>query len=566
MNKLPTKQIYLLFIIIVGIIALSVYSTYALFTYENETSDIVSIHIPKSLTISENIYEYQQLTISPSTVATTDIDIYNAYEYEVCYSIWYKIIGEDDVKNNIQIFELTKDTLTSSGTLSADKHIRVTLVIINDNENDIKINIGTIGAEKKDGSCSLNISSDKSTVSTSYKNLDILSKKIIESTKDQDIKENYLVYKEETTPLTYGQNDEVYVSNDFEYKQEIFTLKDSEHLTIDELIEQNRIQLSENNIYICHDKENCNIMYRVEIKNIEIETIEATTYEPEKKIYHINKYDKYIGYSSGKVGLRKINSNDYIYYGDHPNNYIYYNCENNDDLNTCELWRIVGFFYNPTTKEHNTKIVSNNSIGKYQFDYKMDNGKNISSNKWIDSNLSKYLNDEYELKGNNKNYLDEYKYHSEKIKNLETDIKNIQIENEDVDTKINILTLSDYLHASSCEKDKINEYKDECFTNNWLNNIEIKNEWSMTSKEVEKPLENIEQDTPEENNPEEILEESTDTVDENNYVINYVYTIGSNILEQDVNGEFDVRPSVFLKPRIILLDGNGSFETPYVVK
>ena len=57
MNKLPTKQIYYLFIIIVGIIALSVYSTYALFTFENQTDDIVAIHIPKSLVISENIYE-----------------------------------------------------------------------------------------------------------------------------------------------------------------------------------------------------------------------------------------------------------------------------------------------------------------------------------------------------------------------------------------------------------------------------------------------------------------------------------------------------------------------------
>ena len=91
MNKLPTKQIYLLFIIIVGIIALSVYSTYAIFTFESSTSDIVSIHTPKSLQISENIYEYQQVVVEPNTIATTDIDIYNTFDYEVCYSIWYKI-------------------------------------------------------------------------------------------------------------------------------------------------------------------------------------------------------------------------------------------------------------------------------------------------------------------------------------------------------------------------------------------------------------------------------------------------------------------------------------------
>ena len=32
MNRLPTKQIYLLVVIIVGIIALSLYSTYAIYT------------------------------------------------------------------------------------------------------------------------------------------------------------------------------------------------------------------------------------------------------------------------------------------------------------------------------------------------------------------------------------------------------------------------------------------------------------------------------------------------------------------------------------------------------
>ena len=30
-----------------------------------------------------------------------------------------------------------------------------------------------------------------------------------------------------------------------------------------------------------------------------------------------------------------------------------YNCQNIDDPSSCELWRIVGFFYNEETKEYN---------------------------------------------------------------------------------------------------------------------------------------------------------------------------------------------------------------------
>lgn len=578
MNKLPTKQIYLLFIIIVGIITLSVYSTYALFTYENETSDIVSIHIPKSLTISENIYEYQQISIEPDTVATTDIDIHNAFEYEVCYSVWYKIIGELEVQSNVQVFELTKDTLTSSGTIKPGNHIRVQLVIVNDNETAIKVNLGTIGANKKDGSCSMNISSDKSVVATSYKNIDILTKKLIEETKEEDKIENYITYKDINDTITYQEDDKIYTSNEFTYEKELFTLKESEYITIEELIEKNR--LSDKNIYFCKEEETCSILYQIELENIEVEKIEPTNQnEEEKNIYHIKKYNKLLGFSSGKNGLRKINEKDYIYYGDSPNNYIYYNCENNDDLNTCELWRIVGFFYNKETKEYNTKIVRNESIGKYQFDYQMENNQNISTNTWIESTLHKYLNEEFKLKNNYDIYLDEYIYEAERIPNLEADIKNMKIKDSKIDSKINLLNLSDYLYASSCEKEKINEYKNECFINNWLNNIEILNEWSLTSKEIEiiKPQEEL-------NNPntdnEEIIEnneniideeieinnESTETVETVSRVINYVYTIGSNITEQDVNSESDVRPVVYLKPRILLLDGNGSFEKPYIVK
>ena len=43
MNRLPAKQIYLLSIIVIGILTLSVYSTYSIYTLESETSDIVSM-------------------------------------------------------------------------------------------------------------------------------------------------------------------------------------------------------------------------------------------------------------------------------------------------------------------------------------------------------------------------------------------------------------------------------------------------------------------------------------------------------------------------------------------
>ena len=105
MKQVPAKQIYLLLVIIVGIIALSVYSTYALFTFENTTGDIVSIHIPKSLTISENVYEYQQIKIAPNQVATTDIDISHS---KSSVKILYSLFSADSIPNVIKAIPINR--------------------------------------------------------------------------------------------------------------------------------------------------------------------------------------------------------------------------------------------------------------------------------------------------------------------------------------------------------------------------------------------------------------------------------------------------------------------------
>ena len=565
MNKLPAKQIYLLFIIIVGIITLSVYSTYALFTFEGSTTDIVSIHTPKSLKISENIYEYQQITIEPNKITTTDIDIQNQFEYEICYSIWYKILGDIETQNKVQIFEKTNKTLKTSGVIVPKNNLRITIVIINDNDNEVKINLGTIGAQKQENSCSLNLATDKNVITTAYENLDILTEKILEEKdKTEEIEENYITYKDLNETITFKPTDKIFASDKFIYENEKFTIDIEKELTFEEIITENHLQL--NNIYFCKDgKKTCSILYK--ISKVEKEKIENNVNEREKIInYNITTYDKLIGYSKGINGLRKVNKEDYVYYGDNPNNYIYYNCLNNDDLSTCELWRIVGFFYDEKNKEYNTKIVRNESIGKYQYDYKIENEENKSSNNWDESTINKYLNEEYKLINNYDTYILEYEQQLERISNLETEIKKIKVKGENIKSKITLLNLSDYLNSSSCEKNKINDYKGECLTNNWLNNIEINEEWSITSKEVEKieEPEEIEEETTLEENIE--LEQEEVIEEKNQYVINYVYSIGNKITEKDVNENLDLRPVLFLKSRMILLEGNGTFESPYVIK
>lgn len=606
MNKLPAKQIYLLSIIIVGIIALSVYSTYALFTLDTETSDIVTIYTPKSLTISENIYEYQQLTIEPNTIATTDIDIYNPYGYEVCYSVWYKIIEKDIDINKVQIFENKSKILTSSGVLTSNNSIRVSMTIINDNDKPAKVNLGTIGSQKENNSCSLNLDEDKKLINEVYENIEVLDKKILENKDNKtETDSNYITYKNQTEKMTYKNTDKIYISNKFNYDNELFTLEEPLYLTMEEILEKKYIKNNEEikiefeNIYFCKTDTKCTILYKVnELNKEENKKQESSLGETNKdnkteyEIY-ITKYDKLIGYMEGTNGLRKINQQDYVFYGDNPNNYIYYNCETNN-VSTCELWRIIGFYYDKQTNKYNVKIIRNDSIGKYQ----IDNTKEITDEEkeltWNISTLYKYLNEEYKLINNYELYLEENKQQQESLISLEEKIKiiddnkteEIETEEKQIENKINILSLSDYINASICQKNKLSEYDEKCLKNNWLNNIEIENEWTLTQKEIieeiiedeELPLEEENtEDTENQTTEEEITEtteetpideeqtESTEQLEEIEK-INYAYSIGNKINENNVKDLLDIRPVVYLKSRMLLVQGNGTFESPYVLK
>ena len=166
MSKLPAKQIYLLIIIIVGIIALSIYSTYAIFTLESQTSDIANIHTPNTLQISENISEYKQIALAKNSYVTTDIDIYNSLDTDMCYSIWYKVVNNNVSNNQVKVYQVTKDDITSSTTIGSMKSTRVTILATNDTEETVKINIGLSSATNSE-TCSLNIKDDKSIIDSS---------------------------------------------------------------------------------------------------------------------------------------------------------------------------------------------------------------------------------------------------------------------------------------------------------------------------------------------------------------------------------------------------------------
>ena len=514
MNKLPTKQIYLLMIIVFGIITLSIYSTYSIFTLESETSDIAIIHTPSNLSISLDSYEYRRVSIPANSYITTNIDIYNNFEYDICYSIWYNIATKNVDSSTIKIYENTNESITTSSTLPSVSNRRVSLLIVNDNDSNIEVNIGLSSAENKE-TCALNITSDKLLISSTIDNPKALSNTIIDNTKTTNNETGYLTYKDINKDILLS-NEKLSVSKEFTYQDEMFTLKEPEEITIDKISDYQ-------NYYTCLDNNECNFLYQI---------INTTK---EENDYKITKYNLLSGYLSGEVGLRKINNN-YYFYGDNPNNFIYFNCDNELDTNTCELWRIIGFIYDTEENKYLTKIIKE--------DYLMNDKYSDNNQEWDKSSINKYFTDDYKL---NNNYLKEFTFKQENITDLSIKTNDINFFKDNIKTNITLMNLSDYLHASICENREINNYKDECLKNNWLNKNSLENEWTISLKYIEPYKDKT---------TEEMITPDNNTI----------YSVGNTIEDNIILTKLNIRPVIYLKSRILLTDGDGSFENPYVIR
>ena len=515
MNKIPAKQIYLLIVIIVGIVGLSVYSTYSIFTLESSTDDIVNINTPDRITLNTEVYEYRQITIPKNAIITTDIDIYNNIDDSLCYGIWYKVMSGEG--NKVKVYEITDTSLTTSGVIESVTSKRVKLLLVNDSDNEVKVNLG-LSHEKNSDSCSFNLTSGRSLITATFNDPQLLSNAIIRSTLPRNEEEGYLVYKNNEEEIKLSLNSKISISKAFTYSKEEFSLKEPELIDASEL--NKYVSNATTSYYTCLETDKCHTLYKINMVKI---TEEATM---------ITKYDTLVGYLSGESGLRK-DDNNYVFYGDNPHNFIYYNCKNELDTSTCELWRIMGFYYNEETNKYLTKIIKDSSLGTYIYD--------LNNTLYNKSSLSNYLNTEYKM---NDNLSVEIEYNEERISE-EDESTTIETLPNKSKAKVTLMKLTDYLSASVCENKNPTNYEKSCLYSNWLN--KGLNEFTMTSKR-EKITINLETD-------EEIITEN-----------NIVYTVGSNINETLINNKNHVRPVIYLKERTLLFSGEGTIDNPYMIK
>ena len=121
------------------------------------------------------------------------------------------------------------------------------------------------------------------------------------------------------------------------------------------------------------------------------------------------------GLMNDKLGgtTTSLDGGNIRYYGASPNNYIYFNCSDysNQTSSTCETWRIIGVF------EGKLKLIRNKIIGYHSWDNKDTSTgaeTNLGKNDWTTARLMKLLNPSnyYKVDSNDNNLGQSLYYNS----------------------------------------------------------------------------------------------------------------------------------------------------------
>lgn len=222
---------------------------------------------------------------------------------------------------------------------------------------------------------------------------------------------------------------------------------------------------------------------------------------------------------------------EYRYVGASPKNYVYFNCKNDNQLNTCEVWRILGI-YNVEENgnvESKIKLIKNTSTEQAAWD---TNGGTTYSN----SSLNTYLNNSYftSLSSTAQNQISTTNYKLGGADSLNMNSKEMYYNEldsaESINTRIGIMNVSDYAFASGLTEEESLESITSKNTNNWL--YKGTKEW---------------------------------LINKNNS--GAIYTINAEgKIETGTTSEVGlIRPVVYLSKDIKIIGGDGSSSNPYVI-
>ena len=143
MSKLKIKESYLLLLIVLGLVSLGIYSTYALFTASTTINDVVGI--TATLDIGKSLTEYEVITVNPNETKLVELNVVNSYNNNIYYGAWYQIVQGNSSDIDIGLYT-EKNSNPGSGSLTANTSINLLVGITNNSTSPITLYIGVKGS------------------------------------------------------------------------------------------------------------------------------------------------------------------------------------------------------------------------------------------------------------------------------------------------------------------------------------------------------------------------------------------------------------------------------------
>lgn len=143
MSKFKIRESYLLLLIVLGLVSLGIYTTYALFTASTTINDVVGI--TATLDIGKSLTEYEVITVPSGETKLIELNVVNSYNGNIYYGAWYQIVKGNSSDIDIGLYT-EKNSNPGSGSLSASSNINLLVGITNNSTSSITLYIGVKGS------------------------------------------------------------------------------------------------------------------------------------------------------------------------------------------------------------------------------------------------------------------------------------------------------------------------------------------------------------------------------------------------------------------------------------
>ena len=149
--RVPLKESYLLIIIIVGILSLCMYSSFALFSLEKTTSkDIFTMKAASDIETTLKIFEYKKITVSAGDNTSVMVNVNNDTGGSIYYGVFYEMVSPNVKTDDIGIYKIDWSANATSGSITNGSKLPVEIIIINNSSSDITLNIGVAGSDSNE--------------------------------------------------------------------------------------------------------------------------------------------------------------------------------------------------------------------------------------------------------------------------------------------------------------------------------------------------------------------------------------------------------------------------------